>query len=59
MFILKENRVNLLGSAVFVLLICLFLCAFAENPERDIDTGLDFKYASEFYSGPEALVEVQ
>ena len=59
MFMQKETRDNLLGSAVFVFLIYLFLCAFAEDPGKGQDARSDFKNTSELYSDPAAIVQVQ
>ncbi|PKP50034.1 MAG: hypothetical protein CVT94_02830 [Bacteroidetes bacterium HGW-Bacteroidetes-11] len=55
----KENRINSLGSAVFVFLIFLVLSAFAENQDRNHDAGRDLKNTTELYAIPAVIVDVQ
>lgn len=57
MFKQSENRINYLGSAVFVFLIYLFLFVFAENPDNGNPARTDLKNTSEFYTGTATIVE--
>ncbi len=59
MFKQSENRINYLGSALFVLLIYLVLFVFAENQEKDKVTIPDYKNASEFYACTKATIEAR
>lgn len=59
MFKPQANKINYLGSAVFVLLVYLLLSALAENPGNFKDARKDYKNSTELYISLAAITEFQ
>lgn len=59
MFKQREDRNDYFGSAIFIVLFFLFVCAFSKKSDKPIGRAFQYELASELHSNITALNDVQ
>jgi len=59
MFSQKGDNRNYLGSAAFVVLFFLFICAFSENADKPLGDIIKYRYAPELQLNVATLADVR